>query len=335
MNALTEVPAATTALVPTDMDQAIRLAKAMSTAKMLPKHLWDDVGTCLMIVEQAMRWNMSPFAVAQCTSSIGGKLMYEGKLLAAAAESVGAIEGHFDYEFAGEGDDRQVTISARRRGDVNPRQMTIRLRDVRTTNEHWKKQPDQMLVYSGARNWTRRFTPSVLLGSYAPEEFNRDGKPAVDDFAGTTIEASPEREAINDEIPMRPAAATTPRSPRKVDPKVYDTPVANSSSQQNQKNGADRQHTDSAPVPRTLEQWNGWMDEFEPRLASLLDRRELNDMTKEPAISDAIAKAPPRVRKDIDALLAHAYGRLPEPDLSDEALGEVEIEGEDKVLAGD
>src|SRR5215472_7510485 len=61
MNAI--VPAA---LVPTDMDQAIRLAKAMSDAKMLPKHLQGDVGTCLMIVEQAMRWGMSPFAVAQC-----------------------------------------------------------------------------------------------------------------------------------------------------------------------------------------------------------------------------------------------------------------------------
>src|SRR5215475_347943 len=110
MNAI--VPAA---LVPTDMDQAIRLAKAMSDAKMLPKHLQGDVGTCLMIVEQAMRWGMSPFAVAQCTSSIGGKLMFEGKLVAAAVEASGVIDGHFDYEFKGEGDDRQVTISARRR----------------------------------------------------------------------------------------------------------------------------------------------------------------------------------------------------------------------------
>jgi hypothetical protein len=187
MNELTTV--SSTPLVPSDMDQAIRLAKAMSTAKMLPKHLWDDIGTCLMIIEQAMRWRMSPFAVAQCTSSIGGKLMFEGKLVAAAVEASGAIEGQFDYEFKGEGDDRQVTVSARRRGETNPRQMTIRLRDVRTANEHWKKQPDQMLVYSSTRNWARRFTPAVILGVYSPEEFSRDAEPP---FSGTTLDQQPE-----------------------------------------------------------------------------------------------------------------------------------------------
>ena len=46
------------------------------------------ISTCLVVIEQAMRWGMSPFAVAQCTSSIGGKLMYEGKLVAAAVESI-------------------------------------------------------------------------------------------------------------------------------------------------------------------------------------------------------------------------------------------------------
>ena len=313
MNAITEVPAATTALVPTDMDQAIRLAKAMSTAKMLPKHLWDDVGTCLMIVEQAMRWNMSPFAVAQCTSSIGGKLMYEGKLLAAAAESVGAIEGHFDYEFAGEDDDRQVTISARRRGDVNPRQMTIRLRDVRTTNEHWKKQPDQMLVYSGARNWTRRFTPSVLLGSYAPEEFNRDGKPAVDDFAGPTIEASPEREAINDAVPLKSAALDMKRG-------------ASIAEKAPQYEGGK-----APPVERTDAQWRVWLDKLRAACAVLYHRQEVVEVAERASVGDALATGPEWVQREISGILAENYKRFEEePDLSDE----VEIAGEANLAAG-
>lgn len=320
MNAITEVPVATTALVPTDMDQAIRLAKAMSTAKMLPKHLWDDVGTCLMIVEQAMRWNMSPFAVAQCTSSIGGKLMYEGKLLAAAAESVGAIDGHFDYEFAGEGDDRQVTISARRRGDVNPRQMTIRLRDVRTTNEHWKKQPDQMLVYSGARNWTRRFTPSVLLGSYAPEEFNRDGKPVVDDFAGPTIEhaASDEREQMNRDVPLKAAAAPMPRGARVAErAPAYEAPPRS-----------------TAPQERTDAQWRVWLDKMKAAGDTLYRRDELVEMANRASVGDAIANGPPWVRAEISAYLAEAYARFPEEELTDDELPEVKIAGEEKIGAG-
>ena len=133
-----------------------------------------------------MRWNASAFAIAQATSSINGKLMYEGKLVAAIVESSGAIEGHFDYEYAGEGETRQITVSARRRGDTNPRQLTIKLKDGRTSNEWWKKQPDQMLVYSGVRNWARRFTPAVILGVYAPEEFDSQRGTIV------TIDGEPE-----------------------------------------------------------------------------------------------------------------------------------------------
>jgi len=182
----TPVVNAAIALLPQNMDQAIKLAQVMASAKLVPKHLQGDVGSCFMVVSQAMGWNMNPFHVAQATSSINGKLMFEGKLIAAAVESSGAIEGHFDYDYAGEGDARQVTVKARRRGDANPRQLTIKYKDVRTTNIWWEKQPDQMLVYSGVRNWARRFTPAVILGVYAPEEFDSKRGEIV------TIDAEPE-----------------------------------------------------------------------------------------------------------------------------------------------
>jgi hypothetical protein len=198
-----------TILIPTDMDQAIRLAKVMASAKMLPKHLQGDEGTCMMIIEQAMRWGMSPFAVAQCTSSIGGKLMFEGKLVAAAVESSGAIEGHFDYTFDGDGDDRRVTVSARRRGETNPRQMTIRIKDVRTSNEWWRRQPDQMLVYSGTRNWARRFTPAALLGIYSPEEFDTKTRQIVTE-EGPVIEAVAEPTPAPRSYVQRPLSERPP-----------------------------------------------------------------------------------------------------------------------------
>lgn len=212
MNAI--VPTGTLAIVPQSMDDAIRLAKAMSTIPELPKHCQGSVGTCLMIVDQAMRWRMSPFAVAQCSSNIKGKMMYEGKLMAAAVESMGAITGHFDYAFTGEGDNRTVTVSATRTGEDKPREMTIRLGDVKTDNEMWKKQPDQQLVYSGSRNWARRWTPAALLGAYAPEEWGPEEAKPTQEFAGATIEGAAEtkveepppaetrREQINREIPM-------------------------------------------------------------------------------------------------------------------------------------
>ena len=90
MNAIT-VPAAGNGMIPPDMGAAMRLAEMMSTGKLVPAHLQKSPGDCLMVVELAMRFRMSPFAVAQCTSVIQGKLMLEGKLVAAAINSSGVL----------------------------------------------------------------------------------------------------------------------------------------------------------------------------------------------------------------------------------------------------
>lgn len=171
------------ALVPQTMDDALRLATAMSRGKMVPEHLQGSVGDCLMIVEQAMRWGMSPFAVAQCSASIKGKLMFEGKLVAAAVETSGAIVGGFDYQFSGAGDDRKVTVAATRRGEQEPRTVEVTLRDARTGNDIWKRQPDQQLIYAGNRIWARRWAPAVILGVYSPDEIDDEppARPAITD----------------------------------------------------------------------------------------------------------------------------------------------------------
>jgi hypothetical protein len=288
------------------MDQAIRLAQAMSSAKLVPKHLQGDVGTCLMVVEQAMRWGMSPFAVAQCTSSIGSKLMFEGKLVAAAVESSGAIEGGFDYKFDGEGDARQVTVSARRRGETNPRQMTIHLKDVRTTNEWWKKQPDQMLVYSGTRNWARRWTPAVILGVYAPEEFDRAAGKVVEPFTGATIDAEPAKDA-----------ALTPREQINAEVPLAKEPPA------------------LQPERRSWAQWADSLEiavreaESNEALGRLLARAEVTEiyrLAKEGTASPAKERIVAAVQRAEERYLADP------PDVPEDELPE--IAGEEKVLAG-
>jgi hypothetical protein len=172
------------ALVPTTMADAIRLAEMMSRAKMVPSHLQGHPGDCLMVVEQAGRWGMSPFAVAQCTSVIQGKLMYEGKLVAAALHTSGALKTRLEYIYSGEGADRTVTVSAVLAGEDKPRTLPVRLADAKTTNKVWLTQPDQQLAYHGARVWARRYAPEVMLGVYAPEEM----EPAPTPCAGATVD---------------------------------------------------------------------------------------------------------------------------------------------------
>lgn len=188
-------------LIPRNMQEAMQLAEMMSRGKMMPEHLRNS-GDALMVIEQSMRWNMSPFAVAQSTFNIKGKLLFAGTLVAAAIENSGAIQGLMDYQFSGEGQARRVTVSALRRGETEPRTVEVVLKDAQTENGIWKKQPDQQLVYHGARVWARRWTPGVMLGVYTPEEWHE--QPA-DNFAGTTINAEPltNGQIIGDEIPGR------------------------------------------------------------------------------------------------------------------------------------
>lgn len=197
MNDLTPAPSAS--LVPQNIDQAMKLAEMMAASKLVPSHLQKQPADCFLVIEQAMRWGMSPFAVAQCTSVISGKLMFEGKLVAAALESCGALSGHLDYRFTGEGPERAIIVSGTLAGDKAPRTVTVRWKDAKTNNALWTKQPDQQLVYHGARVWARRWAPAVILGVYSREEFpvGEGGAPA---FEGTTIDAVAEHDGTHDGV---------------------------------------------------------------------------------------------------------------------------------------
>ena len=181
--------APSTGLVPTGMDQAVRLAEIMAKGRLVPSHFHNQPGDCLMVIEQAMRWGMSPFAVAQSTSVIQGKLMFEGKLVAAAIQSSGILDGRLTFDYSGEGEARTITVGGTMRGETKPRTIDVRLKDARTANKLWTAQPDQQLAYHGSRVWGRRHAPEVMLGVYSPEEMS---SPVVDEHPGPTITVQPE-----------------------------------------------------------------------------------------------------------------------------------------------
>ena len=172
MNALQPITAqpAGLALVPTNINDAMRLAEMMAKGKLVPQALQSSPADCLLVIEQATRWGMSPFAVAQEVSVIQGKLMHSGKIVAAAIQSSGVLAGRLHYDYSGAGDDRTVTVSGTLAGESKPRDVAVRLGDVRTNNKVWATQPDQQLAYHGARVWARRYAPEVMLGVWSPEE---------------------------------------------------------------------------------------------------------------------------------------------------------------------
>lgn len=160
------------ALIPETFTQAMELAKVMSQAKLVPQHLQGHPADCLLIIEQASRWGISPFSAAQATSVVRGRLMFEGKLVAAVVNGCNKLESNLSYDYEGQGDNKTVTVSGKIKGEKVWRSVKVRLGDAKTDNGQWKNQPEQMLSYHGARVWARRHVPEILLGVYVKEEFD-------------------------------------------------------------------------------------------------------------------------------------------------------------------
>jgi hypothetical protein len=101
------------ALIPQNFDQSLRLVDYMARNSFLPEHLRNNPATCMEILELALRWKMSPYAVAQCSYKVGEKLGYEGKLIHAAAVAVEAVTSDgFEAVYEGEGTSRKITVYA-------------------------------------------------------------------------------------------------------------------------------------------------------------------------------------------------------------------------------
>ena len=153
-------------------EQIQRVAAMMYRSKFVPKHLQgaDNMADCVMVVAQALRWKADPFAVAQHTYVISGKLGYEGKLIAAMVNSSNKLKDNLNFEYSGEGKNRKVIVSGKLQGSKVNRTIEGTVGAWETNNGQWTKNPDQMLAYRGAREWARRHMPEVLLGVNADDD---------------------------------------------------------------------------------------------------------------------------------------------------------------------
>ena len=195
MSAITTIPVQATQVVDTRYTQDVipvldtskfehmqRIAMMMATCAFVPNDLIKGsdarakISNCFLIVNQAVRWGMDPFALAQSTYFVGGKIGYEGKVIIAAINSDPRIKGRLDFAFDGTGDARKVVVSGTfKDGETKTVEGTFggwkTLKDGKV-NTQWTKDPDQMLCYRGARHWARRWMPDRLLGIYSTDELD-------------------------------------------------------------------------------------------------------------------------------------------------------------------
>jgi hypothetical protein len=181
------------ALVPLEPQQALSIAQAFAGAKMVPQQFKQSVGDCYIAVTMAHRYGMDPFLLMQEMYIINGRPMLSGKLTAAICNH--NLAEPLTPVYSGDGADRKVTITGRVEGR-EPQAIELTVKQAKTSNEQWTKNPDQMLMYAGSRMWARRYTPDVILGILFDDE----------------VEATPYRPAPRPELPpIAPAIKAHPQ----------------------------------------------------------------------------------------------------------------------------
>lgn len=176
-----------------------RIASVMAQSTLIPESLYMQgdknnraelplqqiVSNCFLVVNQAVRWGLDPFAVAQSVAVVHGKLCYEGKLVAAILDAKIGVRLHHHFTGAPGNDDYRIYLADREFDAATIAELTPGFRKsgwriidgsvgewkTTGTNSPWspKNQP-RMLVYRGTRDWTRIYEPAIMLGVYTPDE---------------------------------------------------------------------------------------------------------------------------------------------------------------------
>jgi hypothetical protein len=152
----------------TDTRANLELARAFADSKMVPDHFKKSVGDCYIAINLAGRYGMEVWTLMQELYLINGKPMMSGKLATAILNH--SLADPLRPVYSGEGDDRTITLTGRPENEVTPLAVSLKVKDAKTGNEQWKKNPDQMLMYAASRMWGRRYTPDILLGIVFDDE---------------------------------------------------------------------------------------------------------------------------------------------------------------------
>jgi hypothetical protein len=157
---------------PMQATERMQLCRELSTSRLIPPAFQKSPADIFLVLNTCERLKLDFFLTIGECYVISGKVGFSGKLAAAIINSSRRMGDRLAYHYEGEEgtDDRTVVVSGRLQGESDFRTVRVQVGMVRTKNEQWTKQPDQMLAYSGSRIWGRRHCPEVLLGMLFADE---------------------------------------------------------------------------------------------------------------------------------------------------------------------
>lgn len=167
--------------------EVMEFAKMMAiSGSAVPKHLRGQPGACLGIVDDAIRFEMSPYALARKSYFVNDNLAYEAQVLAAIVIARAPIKQRPLISFQDEGDKRICIVSAEFRDGAAREYRSPQFGRISPKNSPlWKTDPDQQQAYYSLRAFARRHCPDVLLGIYDTEEMTFVGPERARDVTPT------------------------------------------------------------------------------------------------------------------------------------------------------
>jgi RecT family len=152
--------------------EVMEFAKMMAVSgSAVPPHLRGQPGACLGIIDDAIRFGFSPYALARKSYFVNDNLAYEAQVLSAIVCARAPFRERPEILFEGEGNERICIVvfrflSGEDRdyrspvfGKINPKNSPL-----------WKNDPDQQHAYYSIRAAARRHCSDVLMGIYDYEE---------------------------------------------------------------------------------------------------------------------------------------------------------------------
>lgn len=201
-------------------EHALRIAGAMASANLIPKHLREDKNgefqpdtvkaNCFMIVNQAIRWGFDPFALLKESYVVAGILGWQGKLICAVINARAGLKENLDFTFTGKKGtpEYEVTVHGTFKSEDHERIVTLTVAQAKTANEIWVRDPEQKLCYSGAIKWARRHAPEVVLGVLIDDDVDKIAAAQAKPVAKARIVEKPVFDVTEPETPRheRPIA---------------------------------------------------------------------------------------------------------------------------------
>jgi hypothetical protein len=162
-----------TAIVPTDMDSAYRLGKAICLAGMAPKGM-DTPEKCMIAIMRGMEVGLTPFMALDKIAIVNGRPTIWGD------GAIGLVRGSGLCEFIkerieGTGDARMAICEAKRRAEPEPIRRTFSIADAKKAGlwgkqGPWQQYPERMLQMRARAFALRDGFADVLGGLYLREE---------------------------------------------------------------------------------------------------------------------------------------------------------------------